>query len=490
MRKPALVISTIVSLIIRAPGLHGQGPPGDAVRVLVEVQGHVQRLDRRHPGGVWPGFEPAGIPVIYVLPDVGTLLLGWDGEPPGGFTAVDDVSGACWRSGAQRGAASTGVNLGGRGAAQVVVSEPAVAPLVGITVHEAFHVFVAGCRTEGRRFGQGENSFLVTRYPIFSVENEAGFALEGRVLAAALRADTQADACALAREFIAVREGRQRKLDTDLVDFEVLTELNEGLAQYAGVRGLLLLAGDRDPPLAAAFRAEARRMQGDLDHLIDSGDRSFRLRFYHTGPAMGLLLDRLVGGDWKPRLVEANGTLQDVLAEAGGYRDREIELREKAQREFDSRMLTASAAESIDALRESLKARVQRELARPGVQIIILADGVGRIGLCGIDPQNLLQVDEGVLFHTRWLRPCAGSALEGEFTTPVVHDRNAGTMRAVIGAWNDVKLTVGGMAVTHRSLNMSGAEQVEVDSPGLTLRCSRADVEIEGNVLRIRLLPD
>jgi hypothetical protein len=490
MRKPARVISTVISVIVLAPALRAQGPPGDALAILGEVQGHVQHLDRRHPGGVWPGFEPGGIPVIYVLPDDGTLLLGWDDEPPDGFTAVDDVPGACWRPEAQRGAASTGVNLGGRGAAQVVVNELAVAPLVGITVHEAFHVFVAGCRAEGRRFGQGENSFLVTRYPIFSVENEAAFALEGRVLAAALRADTEADTRAGAREFIAVREGRQRKLDADLVDFEVLTELNEGLAQYAGVRGLLLLAGERDQPLAAEFQDEARRMQGDLDHLIESGDRSFRLRFYHTGPAMGRLLDRLDGGDWKTRLVEDNSTLQDALAESSGYRDRELELREKAQREFDTGTLTATVVESIDALRQSLLARVQSELARPGVQIVILADGVGRIGLCGIDPQNLLQVDEGVLFHTRWLRPCAGAALEGEFTTPVVHDRNTGTMRAVIGPWNDVKLTVGGMAVTQRSRNMPGAEHVELESPGLTLRCSRADVEIEGDVLRIRPLPD
>jgi hypothetical protein len=491
MPNGALVFPMFVALLVVESGAFAQGPPGDAVGVLVDVRGYVERLDSRRPGEVWPGFEPAGIPVLYVLPGEGTMLLGWDGEPPAGFTAVDGVPEAGWRPEAQRGAASTAVNLGGRGVTKKDVDELEVASLIGITVHEAFHVFAGGVWAEGRRFGQGENSFLVTRYPIFSVENEAAFALEGRILAAALRSRTDAEARELAQAFIAVREGRQRRLDADLIDFEMQAELNEGLAQYAGVRGLLLLADAGDERLASELRAEAQDMQGDLDRLTESGDRSFRLRFYHTGPAVGLLLDRLADGDWKSHLVETNATLQDALARLSGYRDRENALRDKALGAFGAEALKASAVELIAALRDSLKSRVDRALSRPGVQVVILADGVGRIGLCGIDPQNLLQVDQGVLLHTRWLRPCAGSALEGEFNTPVVHDRNAGTMRAVIGEPQAVMVTVGGEVVAlggERSMN--AARDVEVESPGLTLRCSRADVEIEGLVLRIRPLPD
>jgi hypothetical protein len=480
-----------VPLVALGSEVLGGGPRGDAIGVLLEVRSHVQRLDRDHPGGVWPGFQPARIPVLYVMPGDGTVLLGWDSELPDGFVAVEGAPGAGWRPEAQRGAASTGVSLGGRGAAQVVVDELEIAALVGITVHEAFHVFAGSLQAEGRRFGRGENSFLVTRYPVFNVANESAFALEGRILAAALRAGTDAEARTLAQSFMAVRDQRQRGLEADLVDFEMAAELNEGLAQYAGMRGLLLLADVCKDRQASDLRLEAQRMQGDLDHLIKSGDRSFRLRFYHTGPALGLLLDRLGTGDWKSSLVGADSTLQDALAVVSGYRDREIALRENARRDFDSEALTVSAAESIAALRDRLKTRVQSAFERPGVQIVILEDGIGRIGLCGIDPQNLLQVDEGVLFHTRWLRPCAGSALEGEFNTPVVHDRNAGTMRAVIGTGDEVKLTLGGMAVTLRGAQtILAAEDVEIESPGLTLTCARADVEIEGNVLTIRPLPN
>jgi hypothetical protein len=189
--------------------------------------------------------------------------------------------------------------------------------------------------------------------------------------------------------------------------------------------------------------------------------------------------------------VAADSTLQDALARVSGYRDREIALREKARGDFDGETLTGSAAETIAALRDHLKVRVQDALSKPGVQVVLVEDGVGRIGLCGIDPQNLLQVDEGVLLHTRWLRPCAGSALDGEFNTPVVHDRNAGTMRAVIGDPDEVKLTVGGTAVALRGgLVLSAVDDVEIESPGLDLRCSRADVEFNGNALRIRPRPE
>jgi hypothetical protein len=159
------------------------------------------------------------------------------------------------------------------------------------------------------------------------------------------------------------------------------------------------------------------------------------------------------------------------------HREREIALRRVAGREFDDAALAIAAAESIDALRARLKARVEQALARPGVRVVIETDAIGGVGLCGIDPQNLLQVDDGVLFDTRWLRPCAGAALLGEFTAPVVHDRNAGTLTTVIGAPEEVKLIIGGAAVALGGASrLAGAVDIVLESPGLTLRSARADI--------------
>jgi hypothetical protein len=467
--------------------VHAQDPPADALAVLLDVRDQIESLDRDHPGAIWPGFAPAGIPALYVLPGEGTLLLGWGGELPESFASVSGVAGAGWRPEAERGAASTGVNLDGRGTAQVVVNELSAPSLLGTSVHEAFHVFQGAERKEGRRFGQGENSFLVTRYPIFDAENETGFALEGRILLAALESRHELESRELASEFIAVRESRQRRLDADLVEFEALAELNEGLAQYAGIRALLILAEDDEDSVEALQAAE--EMLGDLDRLIESGDRSFRLRFYHSGPAMALLLDILVEDEWKTRLVEGNLTLQEAVAEYSGYREREMMLSQEAEHRFDAAALAVGAQTMIEALRARLRTRVDSALSQPGVRVVILTDGLGGVGLCGIDPQNLLQVDDGVLFHTRWLRPCAGSALQGEFNTPVVHDRNAGSLEAVIGLPEEVSLTVGGQIVTLGGADsISGATDVEIESPGLTLRLARADIVIDGDVIRLRPL--
>src|SRR5207249_5654503 len=135
---------------------------------------------------IWPGFRPDTIPVAYVVRGQGTLLLGWRGELPQGFLPITGLAGGSWLSSADRGAASTGTELDGRPTAQVVVNDSTgVATLVGLTTHEAFHVFEAASKREGTRFGRGENSFLVTSYPVFDPQNEAGMALEGRILAAA-----------------------------------------------------------------------------------------------------------------------------------------------------------------------------------------------------------------------------------------------------------------------------------------------------------------
>src|SRR5512146_2508475 len=134
---------------------------------------------------IWPGFRPDTLAVALVVPERGTLLCNWRGAPPEGFTALG-APGLAWIDVASRSAANTNAELAGRHVAQLVVEPDATpAQLVSLAAHEAFHVFERGSRREGKRFGGGENAFLVTSYPVFDRDNEAGFALEARVLTAA-----------------------------------------------------------------------------------------------------------------------------------------------------------------------------------------------------------------------------------------------------------------------------------------------------------------
>jgi len=470
-----------------------QDRSAESVDRLLEAHDQVGRLGPAGFGLVWPGFRPDTIPVLYVLPEEGTLLVNWGDSLPDGFTQLAGVPGAGWLPQAARGAASTGSRLGGRGVAQVVVHDLAIAPVFGLTVHESFHVYQGSIRREGRRFGRGENSFLVSSYPIFDVQNEAAFALEGIVLGAALSSESDSSTRQLAQEFLAVREARQRRMDPDYVEFEALVELNEGLAQYAAVRALLLLADKLGAEEGSEAREEAGRLRGDLDQLITDTARSFRLRFYRTGPAIALLSDRLAGESWKVQLASDDLTLQEALAEVSGYRERETALRQQAEREFEMERVSEIAMRAASDLRDLRRAEVDSALSRPGVQLMILTDVLpgGNVGLCGMDPQNLLQVDEGVLFHTRWVRLCSGSALQAEFTTQVLQDRKTGILRAIIGPADEVKLTVAGVPVDlSTSYNVEDAEDVEIESSVVTLRSARAAIEYDGAVLRVRPLPN
>ena len=110
------------------------------------------------------------------------------------------------------------------------------------------------------------------------------------------------------------------------------------------------------------------------------------------------------------------------------------------------------------------------------MQLVISVEG-RYLGLCGIDPQNLLQVEPGVLLHTRWMQACAGDAFQATFNTPVVQDREAQTLRAVIGADSTVKVSVapdGG---------------VQIESPLVSLRATKADVSRDGRVLTVKIKP-
>jgi hypothetical protein len=455
---------------------------------MASVHAAMVHVSAAHPDAIWPGFRPETIPVLYVLPEQGILLLNWGAAPlPEGFAAVAGVAGAAWQPAALRTAASTGTTLAGRSAAQVFVFPDANdAQLLGTTVHEAFHVFERAAQRDDRKFGSGENSFLVSSYPVFDPGNEAGWALEGRLLSRALAARNRAELRERVREFAAARERRHRTVGGDYAQFETLAELNEGLAEYALVRVLELAAGDPAFPWRADAVREVARHRTQVETPTADVRQSLRLRFYMTGPAMGHLLDRLQGPAWRGDLVARDLTLQEALAEASGYRDPEHALLGRAARAVDTAALDRAAREAVGRLRAIRRAQVDSVLARPGLTVVVKADSLrGRgFGLCGIDPQNLLQVDTTVLLHTRWVKPCGGG-LTAEFTTATVQDRGAGTFTAVIGAEDSVRVTAAGAPLALADGAATTASEVKIEAPGVTLQASKAMLVRRGRVLEV-----
>jgi hypothetical protein len=479
-------------LIILARGAGAQIPI-DTVTRLAEIDRKAVGLGKLFGESIWPGYRPDTIPVAYVLPDRGTVLIHWQGALPIGYETVPGIPSAAWINARNLGAASTGTSIENRAVAQVVVSSLTTEAVLPLAFHEAFHVFERGAQRVGRRFGHGENSFYVASYPVFDVGNESLWSLEGALLSDALQQKSVPRKLELAREFVAVRRARQWLLDPSYAEFERASEMNEGLAEYALVRALQLLAGDSAVP--AATRAGARNILADrlldLSRITSNVTQSFRLRFYKTGPAEALLLDAIAPG-WKTSFMEQNQTLQDALAAATGLDDPQRRAFRNAVGRIDTAQGRRETAQRIASLVALRKHQVDSVLAAPGVLLEISASELpGKdFDVCGFDPQNHLQISPTVQLQGRWWKPCAGSSIAGEFNVPSVHDDNAGTVRAVIGPVQQVRLTVDGVQITlTQGLRIDKASKVRLDAPRANAQAARGTITFDGRTLRLSGLP-
>ena len=495
----AVVLSALLAAVgapVRAQA------PADTAAVLDSVVRQISQLGARYGEAVWPGYRPDTIPFSFVLPSHGDFLFHWKGALPDGYASVPGFPEVGWRDQRALGAASTGTELAGHRVAQVVAYSLDGAKLVSTAFHEGFHVYQASVARDGKHFGAGENAFYVASYPVFDVDNEAGIALEGRILGAALDARPDSARRRLAREFVAARRARQARLGAEYAEFERAGELNEGLAQYVLVRALRLVA-DRGP---AGWRASAReqlaRQRTRLDHLTDDGGQSFRLRFYYTGPAMGVLMDQTAGkgggreggrsgGEsaglgWKRDLMENDRTLQDELAIVSGLDSAAMAAHARAVKAFDLAARRREAKGEVAALIAERRKQADSVLSQPGVLLVARADSLSShdFNNCGFDPQNLLQISPSVQLQTRWWKPCGGASTMMEFNVPSVHDDSAGTVAAVIGPDSAVTITVAGKPVTLKAGDaLSLAEQVKIEAPRASLSTARADLARHGDTL-------
>jgi hypothetical protein len=471
-----------------------QAPP-DTVAGLDTIVQHLTRIGRESGGKIWPGFRPDTIPVAFVLPTNGSIVFNWQGAAPQGYQPIAGVRNALWRDQRALGAASTGTSIAGRPVAQVVVSSLDPSVLLPTAIHEAFHVFEAASVKPGRRFGRGENAFYVSSYPVFDVENEMMFAREGELLARALRAPTVAGKRELARQFVAVRRARHRRLDDSYSQFDRQSEMNEGLAQYAQVRALELMAADQRLP--AEWRSLARKQlsaeEARLADLAGNVSQSFRLRYYSTGPAQARLMDALAGSSgWKQEMMSRNETLQDALGRVSGLDAAEARSLQLATPRTDSIRASAAAVTSVARLKALRAAQVDSLLSLPGILLEISATELPSrdFGSCSFDPQNLLQVTGTMQIHTRTWRPCSGSALVAELNVPAIHDRNAGLIRAVIGTESEVRITVAGAPVVlANEQTIPAAINVKVETPRISVQSARANLSRSGRTIRITPLP-
>jgi hypothetical protein len=324
---------------------------------------------------VWPGFGSGDIPLL-VYNEASVFLTGYEGAPPAGWRTVpnDRALGRAWEPADSGGMTYYRASLPASGedpqAFVVLVGDRPVASLptqewmrleleqqfqndlpgpltavfpyrlvsgffigqsetyVTALLHEGFHAHVLRSAPERLLEAERIQRQEQDNYPWEDDAFIAAWEEELRLLQSALRADGDAEMESLARAFLGQRDARRREagLTPALIAFEQAREWVEGLAKYTelgvyraaaespGYRSLLT---DSDVDDFAGYEKYEDRWNQEVGQITrmaaDHGDG----RFYYSGMAQGVLLDRLLPA-WKERALAPGVQLEDLLREAVG----------------------------------------------------------------------------------------------------------------------------------------------------------------------------
>ena len=520
----------------------------DAVRLqvdplLIAEAAEVWALIASPNNPVWPGWDASSTPLLFYLPGQQDVLINHPHPPDGFLRYAGPISFPGGRVYVRNGptilqwdgqntsqdiagvrtlvVADTLSNLRNRVRSLLQDTRPAAekaqAPdlsnlatdpydQLALVVHEAFHVF-----QHVQAPDKGANEMLLLQYPVLSVENNVGLALEGSALAEALRATDAVAVRRAALRWLALRKDRRASLPAKAVEYEDGCEFNEGLAKYTEYRLFQILEGRT--PGAAMWWAQGFAGYADLaprrEHLLESmlkhmngavavnndlyGTAPLRMRLYYSGMAVGAMLDKL-SPNWKSRIFSPDTSLTTIAEEA--LKPSSAELAQ-ALREARSDPAYASLVQSKTRLAEEGKARTQAVLDEiekgPGVGLIVDYSGLDSSTKVGMSftPFGITRVDgERTIFSQVPIGVRFGQ--EGELSqkapAPLLRDNRrrlvrfrlpVGTTRAEVEKVLASLHTQDG-AVAHLAL----------DLPGASVKASKAQIRWSGEDLVIVLLKD
>jgi hypothetical protein len=186
--------------------------------------------------------------------------------------------------------------------------------------HESFHAFEGQLAVE--QLNASEQMYSVEEtYPFDAMEEPWKHEME--VLLQAIQAPTDPEAIVLARQFLQLRADRRSALTSDQVDLERLREWEEGLAKYAELEITRQAETANYIPFGSILSdKEFKNYQGQqqfwasqLMEATRTQGRSGDTRFYYSGNALAVLLDRMMPG-WKPAAIPRGAYLDDLIQEA------------------------------------------------------------------------------------------------------------------------------------------------------------------------------
>ena len=315
-----------------APALTEEGKNG--MRLVI-------RMKETWGDDVWPGFKNADLPIL-LFTDSWSFLIGHP-EPPESWEPVrgDIFDGRTYHFQAAENSQAFAVQVGDLWAGSLntldSINESMKAQLrerfppekltpafeknflfspamhAAALLHELFHAWQATLSPD--RFERIQSLYVhEENYPYLNVEFVQDWNREGTLLLSALKEQDQEKLRNIVVEFLDLRDYRRQKvhLGPELLDFERELEWLEGLGKYAEIRFAELLSRSDDPE-HKAYVIAYNRLRYDFNfRLQNAGGQKGDLRFYLTGSAMALLLDRLLP-EWKDGFLTSGKSLEEQL---------------------------------------------------------------------------------------------------------------------------------------------------------------------------------
>ena len=188
---------------------------------------------------------------------------------------------------------------------------------VVLALHEVFHAFQATLAPQRFARAMGVYKFE-ERYPYQDPQFSTAWNNEGEALSDALTTTEEAAVSGLVKRFLDVRKARRTQiaLNPELISYENELEWLEGLAKYVEVQFTRLAASRASEAAYSNYRSGHPFWPADLARLRRNlGGQGEDLRFYLSGAAQAILLDRL-SPEWKATALEEKSNLEDCLRAA------------------------------------------------------------------------------------------------------------------------------------------------------------------------------
>lgn len=459
----------------------------------------------------WPGWDPGLVPFLLYKPSGNAFLINHP-FPPAELYLInvgESLGKVYYYHGELR-------KLRRAGSGEINGFETAVVPISfppGLERSEAFLARLAGEAFHIHQRGMGllpPPADIADGYPDLSPENNALGNLEGQVLHEALTRAANAGAAVagaanagaageglaqLAREFLAVREARQKGLSREMVLYEQGVELYDGLAAY--VEDQVLAFGARPSYEATREwrelfgrerldygRQELDRRRERLKTINLHGEGAAKDRFVVTGAAIAHLLDAL-NPRWRAALGQTGVPLTQILAKATGYKPSDASeglAAAKARHGYEARYEDERAfAAAESGKRESLLASV---LAQPGRRFVFDLSAVRPTG-SDVDPAGIRRIDEARRIHTKRCTFFYRETMLDFRGLPVIEDRAKRTFLVIVPPRDlDFKLD-------HASYSPSDDgrfhQRLELTGPGIKVLAASGVVEYDQGTVYVRI---